>query len=128
MILHIELQDMKPRYQHVKFQKKRTNAFIKSLELSSGLRIIFCVKECMIIEFTLQGGQGVSKEAQKNVRELIQGEICSVSIYPLSSYKLAYTWCSLSLPISHVAFSILPLPHENIVFPLPYENIAYLKS
>ena len=57
MILHIELQDMKPCYQPVEYQNKCTKTFVKSLELSSGLRITFCVKECKFIEFILQGGQ-----------------------------------------------------------------------
>lgn len=79
MILRIEVQDMKPRYSHSRDQKKRITAYVKSVENTSGLHIAFCVKEHRIAEFTIKGGESVSKEIMKSVREYLQGEICSVS-------------------------------------------------
>ena len=79
-MLHIESQDMKPRYIHARTQKKRIYAYVKAMESCSGITILFCMKEHHIAEFTLKGGENVTREAQRNVRENLQGEVCSVSI------------------------------------------------
>ena len=81
--LYIASEDLKKKYSHVTTGKKRIEKYVEALKFSRKVEIIFNVKENRTVEIIIGGGRDKSKDTsltRREIREDIQGELCSVSI------------------------------------------------